>query len=311
MRVRLYIGVESDSVLCRPELLAINNSFWLDVGKDNSFSDFSPRLSGIPPFGYSFDLAPMSGSTTLTRGGKGLDSGFGSSSSPKQTLKGAYATDSVMVQSMTASMLMPRLTTGDDLSPCPTLRSKPIDSRYNLPPFSQHNPASSSPAVGSMPPCTPTSAHLTFEVQRPPVAIRGDGEASRVTFGIHELRATLEYVAIPKKIQKAFVKATALNDTGTTLLGGVANVYIDNSYIGKTELAPTMMNDTLQCNLGSDPSIKFSHKPLYRDRPSSSGKHMSVSFKQLFSIHNQSNRTIKLLVLDQLPVSGEEKLKVC
>ncbi|VEL13810.1 unnamed protein product [Protopolystoma xenopodis] len=77
---------------------------------------------------------------------------------------------------------------------------------------------------------------LTFEVARAPALIRGDGEPQRVTLGIIDTHPSLEYFAMPRRVPKAFLKAECINLSQMALLEGPANVYIDSSFIGKTNL---------------------------------------------------------------------------
>ncbi|VDP95420.1 unnamed protein product [Trichobilharzia regenti] len=151
---------------------------------------------------------------------------------------------------------------------------------------------------------------LGFKILKPPRCIRGSGEPHRVTIGTLEFKPKLQYVTIPKQTPKAFLRATMHNISDFALLEGQASVYIDSNFIGKVRISlflPKMFS------LGYDPGIRVTYMPRHKYKKTGSflgSKTMSIIFKQVISVENSYPRSMKLLVIDQLPVSTEEKLKV-
>ncbi|TNN05892.1 Protein F37C4.5, partial [Schistosoma japonicum] len=154
---------------------------------------------------------------------------------------------------------------------------------------------------------------LTFEIPKPPKCIRGNGEPHRVTIGTLEFKPQLQYITIPKQTPKAFLRVTMHNISEFALLEGQASVYIDSNFIGKTKLFATAVQEEFTCELGYDPGIRVTYMPRHKYQKSGrflGNKTVSIIFKQIISVENSYPRSIKLLVIDQLPVSTEEKLKV-
>ncbi|CAH8871021.1 unnamed protein product [Trichobilharzia szidati] len=154
---------------------------------------------------------------------------------------------------------------------------------------------------------------LGFKILKPPRCIRGSGEPHRVTIGTLEFKPKLQYVTIPKQTPKAFLRATMHNISDFALLEGQASVYIDSNFIGKTKLSATAVQEEFTCELGYDPGIRVTYMPRHKYKKTGSflgSKTMSIIFKQVISVENSYPRSMKLLVIDQLPVSTEEKLKV-
>ncbi|VDP40135.1 unnamed protein product [Schistosoma margrebowiei] len=54
------------------------------------------------------------------------------------------------------------------------------------------------------------------------------------------------------------------------------------------------------------------YRPLfkYREGTGSSGKNATMTFKQLIEVRNTFDRRVRLMVVDQVPVSAEDKIKV-
>ncbi|KAA3682006.1 uncharacterized protein DEA37_0000803 [Paragonimus westermani] len=97
---------------------------------------------------------------------------------------------------------------------------------------------------------------LTFEVSKTTPLIRGNGDPQRVVLTVLEFRPTLEYITIPKLLPKAFLRARMHNTSEFALLEGLANVYIDNSFNGKTKVSATAIQEELILDLGIDPGVQ-------------------------------------------------------
>uniref|UniRef100_A0A183ASB5 DUF4139 domain-containing protein n=1 Tax=Echinostoma caproni TaxID=27848 RepID=A0A183ASB5_9TREM len=154
---------------------------------------------------------------------------------------------------------------------------------------------------------------LTFEVERPPSLIRGTGEPHRVTLGVLEFRPSLEYITIPKLLPRAFLRARMHNTSEFAILEGSASVYIDNCFNGKTNLPATVVQEEFVCNLGIDSGVHITYKPRHKYKKTGSyigGKTMSITFTQVICVTNTYPRSLCILVIDQLPVCTEDKVKV-
>ncbi|KAF8567191.1 hypothetical protein P879_05410 [Paragonimus westermani] len=154
---------------------------------------------------------------------------------------------------------------------------------------------------------------LTFEVSKTTPLIRGNGDPQRVVLTVLEFRPTLEYVTIPKLLPKAFLRARMHNTSEFALLEGLANVYIDNSFNGKTKVSATAIQEELILDLGIDPGVQVTYKPRHKYKKTGSfigGKNISITFTQIICLTNTYSRSVRILVVDQLPVSTDDRLKV-
>ena len=71
-------------------------------------------------------------------------------------------------------------------------------------------------------------------------------------------------------------------------------------------------NEEFVCSLGVDPTIKIEYKPLvkYREQSGLISKTTMITYKQVIEVKNTHRDTITIQVVDQLPRSTEEKIKV-
>ncbi|VDM00889.1 unnamed protein product [Schistocephalus solidus] len=144
-------------------------------------------------------------------------------------------------------------------------------------------------AVASVPPQQPPVATVLFEVPRPPALVPCTNEEVRVTVGLLDIQPQYDYVTVPKRSLSTFLKAHARNTSNFYILPGPTNIYSDNTFIGKVS------------GLRTVPSFGLRRTNL---------ETASVTFKQIIDVHNTFQRPVKVTVVDQLPASGEDKIKV-
>ena len=95
------------------------------------------------------------------------------------------------------------------------------------------------------------------------------------------------------------------------LLEGEANVYFDNSFVGKTILDPTELTDTLHFSLGRDNGIRIQRVKV---ADKSTRKMLASSQEQnmtwRITVKNTRNEAIALTLKDQIPVSQNSGITV-
>ena len=123
----------------------------------------------------------------------------------------------------------------------------------------------------------------------------------------------LSYVLVPKLRAAAFLKARIRNTSSVTLLNGLAGLTLDGSFLGNTNLPRCSAGKHFHLSLGVDPSVNVTYaKPVVkRSQTGLFAKEGSGVYTRTCTITNtKSNRAIEGTVLDQVPVSEEERLRV-
>ena len=82
------------------------------------------------------------------------------------------------------------------------------------------------------------------------------GKTTTTEIARHQLPASYEYRGIPKIDKESFLVADATDWQKLNLMEGEANVYFDNSFVGKSILDPNVSSDTLHFSMGRDQSIR-------------------------------------------------------
>lgn len=123
----------------------------------------------------------------------------------------------------------------------------------------------------------------------------------------------LLYVLVPKLRAAAFLKARLRNSSTITLLRGPAGLTLDGSFLGNTTLPRCSAGEVFNLNLGTDPAINvvYSKPVVRRSQTGVFSKEGSCVFTRSVLITNtKSKDPLEGIVLDQIPVSEDEKLRV-
>lgn len=127
----------------------------------------------------------------------------------------------------------------------------------------------------------------------------------------YEVPANYEYYCVPKIDTDAFLKGYVTNWERYNLLEGEANIFFEETYIGKSILDVRYITDTLSISLGRDKSVivnrdkiqeKTSWKFIGNKKEEKRGWRISVK--------NNKAQSIKMVLLDQVPVPTLEEIEV-
>lgn len=144
-----------------------------------------------------------------------------------------------------------------------------------------------------------------------PYTVNSDNKTYTVTMADYALPATYQYYSIPKIEKEAYLISSIKDWEKYNLLEGEANIFFENTFVGKTVLDVRYASDTLDISLGRDKSVSvnrekisdFSSKKFVGTR-----KEESRAWK--ITVKNNKSQPINMLLLDQVPVSVRDEIKV-
>ena len=137
------------------------------------------------------------------------------------------------------------------------------------------------------------------------------GKTTTTEITRHQLPATYEYRGIPKIDKESFLVADATDWQKLNLMEGEANVYFDNSFVGKSILDPNVSSDTLHFSMGRDQSIR-----VQRIKVSESstrrffGSNQEQTIKWRITVKNNRQESVNITVFDQAPISRNTSIEV-
>ena len=157
-----------------------------------------------------------------------------------------------------------------------------------------------------------TQSQLGYEFEiKQPYTIPSDGKSVAAEIGRFDLPAAYIYQSTPKIDKDAFLVAEATGWERLNLLQGEANVYFENTFVGKSILDPGQTSDTLRFSMGRDRSIRIERtkeNDYSSRRAIGSNQTQTVAWK--FSVRNTRPEPVVLTLADQLPVSRNSAIAV-
>jgi uncharacterized protein (TIGR02231 family) len=142
--------------------------------------------------------------------------------------------------------------------------------------------------------------------------VASDNQVHKVGIMTRTLPLYFRYSTVPKLSAKAYLKAKAVNTTPYTLLPGQASVFLDQSFVTTTALGRIARDESFWTFLGADDDIQVEYKLLNKtvgDKGFLSKKN-TLTFESLTTITNRKRTAEEIVVWDQIPLSGNEDVKV-
>ncbi|HSH65300.1 MAG TPA: mucoidy inhibitor MuiA family protein, partial [Bacteroidia bacterium] len=164
----------------------------------------------------------------------------------------------------------------------------------------------------SMPEVEQTENQTSFDFDiKEPYTIGSDNKNITVDMDLYSLPAFYEYYSVPKIDKDAFLIASILDWEQYNLLAGEANIFFENTFVGKSILDVKYVSDTLKISLGRDKNIiiKREKGKNFTSRQFIGNKKEETRDWQI-SVKNNKKQTINLLIYDQVPVSTNEQIEV-
>ena len=151
---------------------------------------------------------------------------------------------------------------------------------------------------------------VSFDIALP-YDIPTGGQPQLVDIARHEVPATYRHFAIPKLDPDAFLVAQLNGWEKYNLLNGSANVYLQGTYVGETQLTTQNTNDTLTLSLGRDKKVivkrerlnEFSSKRFI-------GSNIRETLTYRITVRNTKPEAVRLTLEDQVPVSQNSDIEV-
>ncbi len=149
-----------------------------------------------------------------------------------------------------------------------------------------------------------------FEIKTP-YTINSDNKNITVSIENYALDVNYEYFCVPKIDNDAFLVANIINWEQYNLLEGEANVFFENTFVGKTILDTRYISDTLSISLGRDKNVIVKREKLkeYTTKQFLGNKKEETRAWKI-SVKNNKNLPINMILFDQVPVSTIEEIEV-
>ena len=171
----------------------------------------------------------------------------------------------------------------------------------------QRNSEYSNPVMVSQ---NENQTNVEFKIENP-YSIPSDGKQYTVQIQQFDLPATYQYAIAPKLSTNVFLSAKIIDWNKYNFLSGEANLFFEDTFIGKSALNTNSTSDTLNLSLGVDKNIvvtRILQKEITQKQTVGSNRKDTRDW--LIEIRNRKKQPVNLLVEDQVPVSQNTAIEV-
>jgi uncharacterized protein (TIGR02231 family) len=155
-----------------------------------------------------------------------------------------------------------------------------------------------------------SGASVTYRVPRP-IAIPSDGSPHRAAITALDLPARLDYITAPKLAEEAYLRAVVTNDSPAVLLPGQASIFRAAEFAGTTRLELVAPGEEFELQLGVDDRLRVERELTSRKVDKTLLTNIRrTQFSYRIKLANLLPIPTRVTVLDQLPVSRHEEIKV-
>lgn len=120
------------------------------------------------------------------------------------------------------------------------------------------------------------------------------------------------FKTVPDSSGKVYLMAKTSNQTELPWLGGEAQVFLENEFIGKVQIPDTSVGkeEDLVLGISQDITAKKELVTKYEDKSGVFGGNKRMVYSYKITIENNSRDTAEILILDNFPVSQNDDIKV-
>lgn len=144
------------------------------------------------------------------------------------------------------------------------------------------------------------------------VSVPGTGESKRVVLLADQIEPVLTVRTVPKLDPQAYLYAKLVLAKGTPLLPGQVYLFRDGTFVGTGSVPLLPPGDEYELGFGTDDQVKVRYAVLEEKRGEAgliSSSHID-SHNYRVTLKNMHERAITATVLDQIPVSLNQDIKV-
>ena len=150
---------------------------------------------------------------------------------------------------------------------------------------------------------------ILFHIPRP-VDIPSDGTRHGNIVAMETMPVSVEYLAVPKLSPHAFLRSELVNNAPYPLLPGRVNIFSGGCFIGTSQLKRVASGEKFDLFFGVDDQVTVKREELKRHKEGGlfGGNRQTYSYR--IETANFRKEARNITIRDQLPVAGDEEIKV-
>ena len=143
-----------------------------------------------------------------------------------------------------------------------------------------------------------------------PYDIPGNGKEKLIDLKSYDVKADFKYYSVPKLSDETYLIATLSDYEKYNLLPGDATVTFNNTFVGRTRLRPNDTESQITLTLTTEPRLTVKRE---KQKDFCSTKHVgnstTVTQSYLITVKNNLNRSAKLTLKEQYPISNDKDIE--
>ncbi len=143
-----------------------------------------------------------------------------------------------------------------------------------------------------------------------PVDVPADGTRQGSIIALERVPVTAEFVTVPKLSSRVYLKSAVVNNTAYPLLAGPVNVFNDNTFTGKAALKTVAAGEKFDLFFGADDQLKVKREVAKSRKDAGLLSDNRLSWRCDVEVENFKKEAVTVTLLDQLPLAGNEEIKV-
>ena len=150
---------------------------------------------------------------------------------------------------------------------------------------------------------------VSFHVPRP-LDVPFDGTQHGSVVAVEQLPVSMEFMAIPKLSPYVFLRSEIVNRAAYPLLPGKVNTFTGNTYTGSSQLKKVAAGEKFDLFFGTDDQVTVKREELKQHKEAGMFGNNRVSYRYRIELHNFRREPVTVILRDQLPLAGDEEIKV-
>ncbi|HBN06512.1 MAG TPA: hypothetical protein DD434_12100 [Bacteroidales bacterium] len=142
--------------------------------------------------------------------------------------------------------------------------------------------------------------------------IISDGKEKIIALETKSTKADYKHYTIPKIEKAAYISALMPQWEDLELMDANGKIYLENNYINDTYISSSNTEDTLNLSIGQDKRVAVDRK-VAKTKPEKTGLLSNTTETVVtitLSIKNNNQTPIDINVVDQIPLSNQEKITI-
>jgi len=142
--------------------------------------------------------------------------------------------------------------------------------------------------------------------------IPSNNAPKKVSVKIASAEGKKEYYAVPKSNNYAYLRTKITNHTNFPLLPGNTSVFFDGNFVSASSIPLVVPSESFDLFLGIDEGIKIKRELVekFSDPSGVLNKKDRIEYKYKITIENYRDKARKITILDQIPVTQDDRIDV-